>query len=56
VADSSALAAELCRLLQDEAECRRRGMLARVEVLRNQGSTERLVAQLSSLLTRATSG
>ncbi len=55
VADEQELAVVLCRLLQDAAECRRRGALARAEVLRNQGSAERLVAHLSGLLTRAAS-
>lgn len=55
VEDGNELAVVLCRLLQDEAERRRRGALARAEVQRNQGSAERLVAQLSGLLTRAAS-
>lgn len=55
VTDAAALAEALCGLLQDTAERRRLGALARAEVLRNQGSAGRLVTQLSALLTRAAS-
>lgn len=55
VADHEELALAVSFLLQDAAECQRRGVLARAEVERNQGAAERLVTQLSGLLTGAAS-
>lgn len=55
VADQQELALAVCHLLQDEPERKKRGALSKAEVERNQGSAERLVTQLSGLLTRAAS-